>query len=194
MHYMSPNEEQGEKKDWSSLLDSDLFSNAGKTQHLVRRAESMAEKRQKKPQGLKYKEAPTHLFPEHPKSPYFQEGSPYADYEVNIAYTINFLLDLKAALKGEQRSNPESITDRNYIALMAREHYLAQHNKRPLREVLLNALEDAAAPDIAQRYGWELEYVRKGLLEKCVQAMVGAFNKRPELFSIYEKTEKTSKK
>lgn len=188
-----PVEKKGSaQKDWKSLLESELFSNAGKTQYLVRQAEDIKKKhRDRSPQGLTYKEAPIHLFPEHPKSPYFQEGSPYADYEVNIAYTLNYILDLKADLKGEPRCKPQSLIDRNYIALMAREYYLAEHNKRPVRETLLNALEDAVAPDIAERYGWDEEYVRKGLLEKCALAMVGAFNKRPELFSIYEKTDKT---
>jgi hypothetical protein len=73
---------------------------------------------------------------------------------------------------------------------MAREYYLAERNNRPVREPLINALEDAIAPDIADRYGWDQEYVRKGLLEKCALAIVGAFKKRPELFSIYEKTDK----
>ncbi len=183
-------EEKKKKADWKSLLDSDLFSAAGKTQYLVKRAEKIEDKIRSDPKGLTYKETPIHLFPEHPKAPYLQEGAKYADYEINIAYTLNYIQDLKANLRGEKKAAPESIIDRNYIALMAREHYLAEHNKRPAREALLNALEDAIAPDIAQRYGWDQEYVRKGLLEKCVLAMVQAFNKRPELFSIYEKTEK----
>jgi hypothetical protein len=187
--------EKAEGKNWKDLLDSDLFNNAGKTQFLVKRAETVEKKiRQEKPKGLKYKEAPIHLFPEHPKSPYFQEGAQYADYEVNVQYTLNYLMDLKASLKGENRCLPEALIDRNYIALMAREQYLAQRNKRPVREPLINALEDAIAPDIAGRYGWDLEYVRKGLLDKCVLSMVSAFNVKPNLFSIYEKTDKTGKK
>jgi hypothetical protein len=191
-------EDSQEKKsgegNWKDLLESDLFKAAGKTQYLFKRAEKI-EKKQRKLQrvsdkGLKYKETPIHLFPEHPKAPYLQEGAKYAEYEINIAYMINYLMDLKADLKGDARCSPEALIDRNYIALMARETYLANHNRRPVREQLINALEDAIAPDIAQRYGWDQEYVRKGLLEKCALAMVDAFEKRPQLFSIYEKTEK----
>ncbi len=183
-------DEQKKKTDWKTLLDSDLFNTAGKTQFLFKRAEKIEKKHRKNPQGLTYKEAPIHLFPEHPKAPYLQEGAKYADYEINIAYTLNYIRDLKADLKGERKASPESVIDRNYIALMAREYYLAEHNRRPVRETLINALLDAATPDIADRYGWDEEYVRKGLLEKCTLAMVQAFNKKPELFSIYEKTEK----
>lgn len=181
-----------EKPNFKNLLDGDLFSENGKkekkefnTQVVLRKQEGIRQKL--KDQDKKsYKGFPVHLFPGHLKAPYIEEEGKFSDYEINIAYTANYILDLKSDIKGEAECSKESLLDRMYIALMAR----AKNNieDKVMQETAIKAFEDAIAPDIAERYNWDEEYVRKGLLPACVLAMEKAFKAKPRLLQIYEQT------
>ena|GEM_PF-6463373 len=175
--------------DFKELLNGDLFTSAMNTRIVFKnqerkRKELTPEKRTARDQ-LNYSQDIIHLFPEHPKAPYMQEDTKYSQYPVNIAYTIDFILDVKADKKGEPRCSPEALTERTYIALMARTNIDYADAPRK-KEGTLNMLEDAITPDIAERYGWEQEYVRKGILDKCVAAMIDAFTQKPELLNIFK--------
>jgi hypothetical protein len=180
-------------KDFTDALS--IFDEADKTpkkrpafntQVILKKEEKRREKVQPRDM-LNYSKDITHLFPEHPKSPYLQPGAKYSDYPINVQYTIQFILDLKADMKGEADCSPESLVEREYIALMARAKVTIKDEPGKL-DAVLKVFEDAITPDIAKRYGWEEEYVRKGLLEKCVYAMFEGFTRKPQLLRIFEQT------
>jgi len=182
----------GEKPDFKDLLAGDLFSENGKkekkafnTQFVLKKQEGIRQKL-KKQDKKSYKGFPVHLFPGHLKAPYIKEEGKFSDYEINIAYTAQYILDLKADMKGEAECPKESLLDRMYIALMARTKNNIED--KVMQENAVRVFEDAIAPDIAERYDWDEEYVRKGILPACVLAMEQAFKAKPRLLDIYEQT------
>lgn len=181
----------GEKPNFKDLLAGDLFSENGKTekktfntQVILKKQEGIRKKL--KEQDRSYEGFPVHLFPGHLKAPYIEAEGKFSDYEINIAYTAQYILDLKSDMKGEAECSKESLLDRMYIALMARTKSTIED--KLTQESAVKIYEDAIAPDIAERYCFDEEYVRKGLLPACVLAMEKAFEAKPRLLEIYEQT------
>jgi hypothetical protein len=182
----------GEQPNFKELLEGDLFSGNGNgkkkpfnTQVILKKQEDIRQKL-KEQDRKSFKRFPVHLFPGHLKAPYLDKNGRFSEYEINIAYTAHYIYELKTDKKGEADCSAESLLERMYIALMARAKTRVED--KTMQDNAIQVFEDAIAPDIAERYGFDEEYVRKGLLPACVLAMEKAFQAKPRLLEIYEQT------
>ena len=182
----------GEQINFEELLEGGLFNGNENGEKKIFNTQVILNKQEKFRKKVKeqtrkdYKGFPIHLFPGHMKAPYLDKEAKFSDYELNIAYTAHYLFELKSDMKGEASCTEESLVDRMYIALMARAKTTIED--KTLQENATQVFEDAIAPDIAERHGFDEEYVRKGLLPACVLAMEKAFKAKPRLLQIYEQT------
>lgn len=187
-----PETDTGSWVDVTSWAERTVQS-ASRTQVALRREEVRRAKLKAK--GREYKEFPVHLFPSHPKAPYLDRSGIFSEYGINAAYTLQYLLDYRADVRGEPREcSSESLSERTFVALMARARI--NFNDQPLhRDKVVKVFEDAVVSDIVRRYdhlkGWNEYYVRAALLNRCVEAMVEGFSVRYKrvnniLLQIYE--------
>jgi hypothetical protein len=188
--------------DFSQLMAGGLFSETakklGNTVVILKKAEERRKNLNGSSKGLAYKTYPLHLFPSHHKAPYIREEGEagtiaariYGRDGANTQYTANFILEYDFDKNGKKLCSEESLVDRVYIALMARQKLNFKDDEKTLFEAQ-KVIEDIIVPSITKRYayldGWNEEYVRLGVLRACVDAMAEAFTKRPSLLKMYEK-------
>lgn len=170
-------------------------------------------KAKKRASPLTYKEIPIHLFPEHPKAPYMELDWKYAG-ETHVGYTIHFISEFKAYLRGEKRLS-NSLAESVYMALMAdaiinlddkplnpqnsldREvnDTLARAGISPqssVQELALHVLSKCTLEEVVERYrekveNWNTEAVQNNMY-RCAHAMARAFREKPALHSMFTKS------
>jgi hypothetical protein len=139
------------------------------TSEQARRDKLKAEKRD-------CKEFPVHLFPGHPKAPYLGRSGLFSA-SINIAYTAEYLRDFRASSEGKPSCSEETLSERTYIALVARA--MIEHTDPVLRDSAIKILEDIIVPDMLERYGhlgYNEDYARGALVPACAKAMEEGFS------------------
>jgi hypothetical protein len=157
------------------------------TQIILKKEEKRKERIRR--MGQRYEMAPVHLFPEHPEAPYRSKRGIFSGHSLNAAYTAQYLRDYRAGQNGELKSLPkekqryflESISERTYIALMARAR-IEQRADLQIRDNAIKVFEDIVMPDILERYShldkWTERNVREAYLPRCVDVMEEGFSAR----------------
>ncbi len=185
--------EKPQRKSWTDAGSWNEQGYSSDTQVLLHK--EAERKAQLKARGKRYKEFPLHLFPAHPDAPYMGKAGLFSSHSSSAGYTAHYLWNYREDLRGKSVCSQESLSERTYIALMARARMIYA-DVPAHRDEVVKIVEDIVVPEILERYeafaGKEY-YVRGALLYRCVTAMEEGFSAQINrvdmmLFQIFKST------